>query len=42
MMDVTPWKIEAGGKAVRKAATKEKAGKAKEKPFKDKAEKENT
>jgi hypothetical protein len=32
--------IEAGGKTVRKAAAKEKAGRAKEKPFKDEAEKE--
>ena len=32
--------IEAGGKPVRKAAAKEKAGRAKEKPFKGKAEKE--
>ena len=32
--------IEAGGETVRKAAAKEKAGRAKEKAFKDKAEKE--
>lgn len=32
--------IEAGGKTVRKAAAEEKAGGAKEKPFKDKVEKE--
>jgi hypothetical protein len=34
--------IEAGGKTVRKAATKEKAGRAKQKPFKDKPRKRNT
>lgn len=32
--------VEVGGKTVRKAATKEKAGRAKEKPFKDKVKKE--